>query len=214
MIEYGKTEFWLGLNFLFGLFAVSEVIMAKEKGGKKGLAPRIESEAKALALPLIEQAGCTLWDVCFEKEGAMWYLRVLFDSEEGIDSDRCEEISKPVNELFDKQGFIEQVDILEIGTPGIFKKLRKPEHFREYIGKRIRAQVKSDKGERFVIGSLDEYDEENSQIVIDGETIRLKACIKVNAEPLDIETQLDEIEEDETLEQSETEEAVDEGNIE
>lgn len=204
MIEYGKTEFWLGLNFLYGLFAVSEVVMAKEKGGKKGLAPKIESEARALALPLIEQAGCTLWDVCFEKEGAMWYLRVLFDSEDGIDSDRCEEISKPVNELFDKQGFIEQVDILEIGTPGIFKKLRKPEHFREFIGKRVRAQVKSDKGERFVIGSLDEYDGDKAEIVIDGERIRLKACIKVNAEPSDIEEQLDVIEEDEASEAAES----------
>lgn len=214
MIEYGKTEFWLGLNFLFGLFAFSEVIMAKEKGGKKGLAPRIEREAKALAQPLIEQAGCTLWDVCFEKEGAMWYLRVLFDSDESIDSDRCEEISKPVNELFDKQGFIEQVDILEIGTPGIFKKLRKPEHFREFIGKRIRAQVKSDKGERFVIGLLDEYDDENAEIVIDGEKIRLKSCIKVNAEPSDIEAQFDGIEEDEILEGAETQEADTESEAE
>lgn len=187
--------------------------MAKEKGGKKGLAPRIESEAEALALPLIERAGCRLWDVLFEKEGAMWYLRVLFDSDEGIDSDRCEEISKPVNELFDKQGFIEQVDILEIGTPGIFKKLRRPEHFREYIGKRVRAQVKSDKGERFVIGILDEYDRENSEIVIDGEKIRLKACIKVNAEPSDFETRLEELEDEdnEASDKSESEEATGEG---
>ena len=72
--------------------------------------------------------------------------------------------------------------------------------------------MKSDKGERFVIGNLDEYEEENSQIVIDGETIRLKACIKVNAEPSDIETQLDEIEDDETLlEESETEKSADGG---
>lgn len=165
--------------------------MAKEKGGKKGLAPRIESEARALVLPLIEQAGCALWDVCFEKEGALWYLRVLFDSEDGIDSDRCEEISKPINELFDKQAFIEQADILEIGTPGIYKKLRKPEHFREHIGKRVRAQVKSDKGERFVIGLLDEYDEEKSEIVADGERVRLKSCIKVNAEPSEDEIRWD-----------------------
>lgn len=207
MIEYGKTEFWLGLNFLFGLFAVSEVFMAKEKGGKKGLAPRIESEARALALPLVEQAGCALWDVCFEKEGAMWYLRVLFDNEEGIDSDQCEEISKPINDLFDKQKFIEQVDILEIGTPGIFKKLRNPEHFREYVGKRVRAQVKSDKGERFVIGNLDEYDEDRAEIVIDGELIRLKACIKVNAEPSEIEEigEIEDIEKIENIEASEDE---------
>ena len=103
---------------------------------------------------------------------------------------------------------------MEIGTPGIFKKLRKPEHFREFIGKRIRAQVKSDKGERFVIGLLDEYDDENAEIVIDGEKIRLKSCIKVNAEPSDIEAQFDGIEEDEILEGAETQEADTESEAE
>ena len=32
--------------------------MAKEKGGKKSLAPKIEEEALRLAKPLIEKAGC------------------------------------------------------------------------------------------------------------------------------------------------------------
>ncbi|MCM1298657.1 MAG: ribosome assembly cofactor RimP [Firmicutes bacterium] len=169
--------------------------MAKEKGGKKALAPKIEQEAAALALPLLKEAGCDLWDVCFEKEGAMWYLRVLFDCKDGVDSDRCEEISKPINLLFDDQKFIEQVDILEIGTPGLYKKLRKPEHFRTEAGERIRAQVKTEKGETFIIGILQDYSEENGTITVDGQQIKLSKCIKVNLEPLDDEAaeEIDEI---------------------
>lgn len=161
--------------------------MAKEKGGKKALAPKIEQEATALALPLLEKAGCELWDVCFEKEGAMWYLRLLFDKEGGVDSDSCEEISKPINQLFDKQKFIEQIDILEIGTPGIYKRLRKPQHFKAEMGERIRAQVKTEKGETFIIGILQDYDEEQGIIKIDGQEIKLSKCIKVNLEPPDEE---------------------------
>jgi len=174
-------------NLKFLRYNLKRLRMAKEKGGKRALAPKIEAEAEALALPLVEEAGCVLWDVCFEKEGAMWYLRVLFDNEEGIDSDICEEISKPINELFDKQSFIEQVDILEIGTPGVYKKLRKPEHFRLCTGERIRAQVKTEKGEKFVIGKLDDYDHEQREIVVGGERIRLAKCVKVNSEPEDDE---------------------------
>lgn len=151
------------------------------------MAPMIEEQATDAALPLLEQAGCELWDVCFEKEGAMWYLRVLFDREGGVDSDSCEEISKPINELFDKQPFIEQVDILEIGTPGISRRLRKPEHFRAWLGERVRAQVKTEKGETYVTGTLDDYDEEKNEITVNGETVMLKKCIKVNAEPDDYE---------------------------
>lgn len=157
--------------------------MAKEKGGKKALAPKIEQEATALALPLLKEAGCDLWDVCFEKEGAMWYLRVLFDKEGGVDSDQCEEISKPINRLFDKQDFIGQVDILEIGTPGLYKRLRKPEHFRTEMGERIRAQVKTEKGEEFIIGILQDYNGESGEITVDGRQIKLSKCIKVNSEP-------------------------------
>ena len=147
------------------------------------MAPRIEQQATEAALPLLEQAGCVLWDVCFEKEGAMWYLRVLFDREGGVDSDACEEISRPINELFDKQPFIEQVDILEIGTPGISRRLRKPEHFKEWLGQTVRAQVKTEKGETYLTGPLDDYNEEKNEITVNGETVMLKKCIKVNAEP-------------------------------
>ena len=183
--------------------------MAKEKGGKRALAPKIEEQARKLALPIVEQNGCKLWDVCFEKEGAMWYLRVLFDladtDSESLDSDRCEEISKPINELFDKQSFIEQVDILEIGTPGIYKKLRTSEHFQSCMGKRITAQVKAEKGEEFVTGILDGYDEDNNEIVVEGRVIKLSKCIKVNLdEETDEYEELEEIDETENEEETET----------
>ena len=154
------------------------------------MAPKIEQQATEAALPLLEQAGCDLWDVCFEKEGAMWYLRVLFDREGGVDSDSCEEISRPINELFDKQPFIEQVDILEIGTPGISRRLRKPEHFRQWLGQPVRAQVKTEKGETYIMGTLDDYNEEKNEITVDGETVMLKKCIKVNAEPYDSDEEI------------------------
>ena len=154
------------------------------------MAPKIEQQATEAALPLLEQAGCDLWDVCFEKEGAMWYLRVLFDREGGVDSDSCEEISRPINELFDRQPFIEQVDILEIGTPGISRRLRKPEHFNAWLGERVRAQVKTEKGETYITGTLDGYDEEKSEITVNGETVKLQKCIKVNAEPDESDTDL------------------------
>lgn len=163
--------------------------MTKEKGGKRALAPKIEEQAKKLALPIIEKNGCKLWDVRFEKEGAMWYLRVLFDLLDdnggGLDSDRCEEISKPINDLFDKQAFIAQVDILEIGTPGIYKRLRTPEHFQSCMGQRVTAQVKTEKGEEFVTGALEAYDEEKGLLSIGGRELRISKCIKVN---LDEET--------------------------
>ena len=117
----------------------------------------------------------------------MWYLRILFDKEGGVDSDECEEISRPINELIDKQDFIGSIDILEIGSPGLSKKLRKPEHFTACTGEKIRVTIRDDKGKEVsVFGTLGAYDEEKSEITLisDGESKVFKTaeCVKINSD--------------------------------
>mgnify|MGYP003292938441 CR=1 FL=1 len=148
---------------------------------------KIEDRAYELVKPIIEENGYTLWDVCFEKEGAMWYLRILFDKEGGMDSDECEEISRPLNELIDRQDFIGNIDMLEIGTPGLSKKLRKPEHFEACTGEKIRVTVRDEKGKEIsVFGVLSAYDREKNEITLetDGENriMCVSDCVKINSD--------------------------------
>ncbi len=138
-------------------------------------------------MPIIGQYGLKLWDVCFEKEGAMWYLRILVDKDGGIDSDECEEISAPINAAMDKQDFIKNVDILEVGSPGLTKKLRLPEHFRACMGERVRVTKRDKKGKEFSIyGTLAAYSEEQGTITLtdeNGQTeLSLSECVKVNSD--------------------------------
>ncbi len=117
----------------------------------------------------------------------MWYLRILFDKDGGVDSDECEEISRPLNELIDKQDFIGNIDILEIGSPGLSKKLRKPEHFISCKGEKIRATVRDDKGKEVsVFGVLSEYNEEKNEIILDNDgeitTLSIPECVKINSD--------------------------------
>ena len=154
----------------------------KENGG------RIEERAYALAAPILEEKGYKLWDVCFEKEGAMWYLRILFDKEGGIDSDECEEVSEPLNKLIDKQDFIGKIDILEIGSPGLTKRLRRPQHFKSCIGEKIRVTVRNEKGKEVsIFGTLLGYDDENNSFTLEkdsGETenFAVSDCVKINSD--------------------------------
>lgn len=148
---------------------------------------KTEELAREAVMPIIEQYGLRLWDVCFEKEGAMWYLRILVDKDGGLDSDECEEISRPINDIIDKQDFIKSIDILEVGSPGLTKKLRRPEHFKACIGERIRVTRRDEKGKEFsVYGTLTAYDEENGSFTADcdGETrsFAVSECVKVNSD--------------------------------
>lgn len=148
---------------------------------------RIEERAYEAVAPVVEEKGYKLWDVCFEKEGAMWYLRILLDKDGGIDSDECEEISGPVNKIIDAQDFIDKIDILEVGSPGLTKKLRKPEHFRACTGEKIRVTMRDEKGkENSVYGILAGYDEAAETILLRDEkeekTIALAECVKINSD--------------------------------
>ena len=42
-----------------------------------------------LAAPVVEQAGCSLWDVEYVKEAGEWFLRVYIDKEGGVSIDDC-----------------------------------------------------------------------------------------------------------------------------
>ena len=54
---------------------------------------KVTDAVAALALPVVESAGCSLWDVEYVKEAGAWYLRVYIDKEGGVSIDDCEAVS-------------------------------------------------------------------------------------------------------------------------
>ena len=99
--------------------------MAKQSGGNT--AQRVE----ALVRPTVEGMGLRLWDVVFEKEGPDWYLRVLIDKTDGttMDTDTCADVSHALDPILDEADPIEQSYYLEVGSPGLGRKLTRPEHY-------------------------------------------------------------------------------------
>jgi len=96
---------------------------------------------KALALPVLEEMGLELWDLRFEKEGSEWYLRYFIDKEGGVTIQDCETFSKAVDKLLDQVDPIEQSYVLEVSSPGIERRLTRPEHFERYVGSRIHLRL-------------------------------------------------------------------------
>ena len=94
-----------------------------------------------LAQPIAEELGLFLWDVRFEKEGSVWYLRVLIDKDGGVDMNDCEAYTRPINKALDEADPIQQSYVLECGSPGLGRELRREEHFRVCIGDVIRIRL-------------------------------------------------------------------------
>ena len=74
--------------------------------------------------PIVEEHGCSLWDVEYVKEGADMYLRITIDSEEGINIEDCEKMHRAIDPLLDEADPIEEAYHLEISSPGIERELK------------------------------------------------------------------------------------------
>lgn len=131
-------------------------------------------KVRELALPLCDELGLFLWDVRFEKEGASWYLRVFIDKDGGVDMDDCEAFTRPFNKILDDADPVAQSYVLEVGSPGLGRDLKRPEHFLACIGDEIRVRtIRPIDGERDFIGILMSF-EKNSFVIAQSEEDRVE----------------------------------------
>lgn len=114
--------------------------MAKAKNKAAG-GGSTAAVVEALVRPVVEEMDLRLWDIRFEKEGPDWYLRVLIDRDVPLDTDTCEAVSRAIDPLLDKADPIEQSYYLEVGSPGLGRRLTRPEHFAAYTGQKCAAHL-------------------------------------------------------------------------
>lgn len=132
--------------------------MAGKKSGNT--VARVYEIAKPIALEL----GFTIWDIEFEKEGSLWYLRVFIDKQNGmIDMTDCENMTRPLSKVLDDTDPIEQGYVLEVGSPGLGRMLKREEHFKEYIDCPLKIRyIREIDGTKEFVGILKEYNSKNS----------------------------------------------------
>lgn len=90
-----------------------------------------------LAAPAVAAAGCELWDVEYVREAGVWYLRLYLDKEGGVDIIDCENVSRVVSDLLDEADPIEGSYVLEVSSAGADRPLKKPAHFRQFLGAEV-----------------------------------------------------------------------------
>ena len=112
----------------------------------------------ALALPVVEGAGCALWDVEYVKEAGQWFLRVYIDREGGVSIDDCEAVSRPLSDLLDEADPIEGSYTFEVSSAGADRTLKKPEHFAAFVGSEVEVKLyRAQDGRKDWVGVLEAY---------------------------------------------------------
>ena len=119
---------------------------------------KVTDAVAALALPVVEGAGCALWDVEYVKEAGTWYLRVYIDKEGGVSIDDCEAVSRPLSDLLDQADPIEGSYTFEVSSAGADRPLKKPEHFAQFQGAEVEVKLyRPREGRKEFVGTLRGY---------------------------------------------------------
>ena len=97
----------------------------------------IESHTEELVTPILDRMGFLLYDTEYVKVGTDYYLRVYIEKEGGITVDDCEAVSREMNELLDKEDYVEGSYIFEVSSPGLGRTLKKDKHLQMSLGEEV-----------------------------------------------------------------------------
>ena len=136
---------------------------------------KVTDTVAALAAPIVEEAGCSLWDVEYVKEAGTWFLRVYIDKEGGVSIDDCEAVSRPLSDKLDEADPIEGSYTFEVSSAGADRVLKKPEHFAQYQGQEVEVKLYRPRdGRKEFVGLLQSWEDGDVTLDIGGAPARFE----------------------------------------
>ena len=130
-----------------------------------------EARTEELITPILERMHFELVDVEYVKEGGTWYLRAYIDKEGGITVNDCEAVAREMNEILDREDFVEDSYVFEVSSPGLGRPLKKEKDYVRSMGKKIEIRTyRAINREKEFYGILSAYDENTVTIKTEDET--------------------------------------------
>ena len=131
---------------------------------------KVTDTVAALAIPVVEAAGCSLWDVEYVKEAGQWFLRLYIDKEGGISIDDCEAVSRPMSDLLDEADPIEGSYVFEVSSAGADRVPKTDAHFEQFMGAEVEVKLYRPRdGRKEFVGLLRTHNDGDVTVEINGE---------------------------------------------
>ena len=102
-----------------------------------------ETRTEELITPILDRMNFELVDVEYVKEGGAWYLR-----------------AREMNEILDREDFVEDSYVFEVSSPGLGRPLKKEKDYIRSMGKEVEIRTyRAINREKEFYGILSAYDE-------------------------------------------------------
>ena len=102
--------------------------------GETGLSKLIE--------PVVQELGCELWGIEKLQQGRQVVLKIYIESADGINVDDCARVSRQVSAILDVEDPIPGEYMLDVSSPGVERRLFKPEHFNVCKGEKVQITLR------------------------------------------------------------------------
>ena len=102
---------------------------------------KITEQVWQFAEPVVQEKGCSLWDVEYVREAGEWYLRLYIDKDGGVDINDCEAISRAVDPILDEKDPIPESYHFEVCSAGLERALKRPSDFERFMGSAIMVKL-------------------------------------------------------------------------
>ncbi|MFJ6940904.1 ribosome maturation factor RimP [Streptomyces sp. NPDC101132] len=97
---------------------------------------------RGLLEPLVDAKGLDLEDIELSRAGRRRMLRIVVDSDEGLDLDLCAELSREISDKLDETDVMGEDEYqLEVSSPGADRPLKEHRHYVRAVGRLVNFQL-------------------------------------------------------------------------
>ena len=121
---------------------------------------KLTDKIAEIARPVVEEEGCSLWDVEYVREAGTWYLRVFIDRDGGVSIDDCERVSRRLDPILDEEDPIPDSYVFEVGSAGADRELNRPGDIEQFMGSEVEVKLyRPVDGSKHYTGTLAGYED-------------------------------------------------------
>lgn len=147
----------------------------------------IATKVRSAVETLITDAGYSLWNVSYYKEGPEMILEIEIDKKGGISINDCSVVTRLIEPIIDELDPIEEAYCLQVSSAGMVRPLDREDHLmfaaENGLTVTVGLYVAVD-GKKQFVGVIESFDSEGITLLSDGKTYNftMKQISKINAE--------------------------------
>ncbi|MCX4673887.1 ribosome maturation factor RimP [Streptomyces sp. NBC_01433] len=124
---------------------------------------------RGLLEPLVSAKQLDLEEIEVSRAGRRRVLRIIVDSDEGVELDTCAELSREISEKLDESDAMgEDEYVLEVSSPGADRPLTEHRHYVRATGRLAKFQLTAEAGADELVARILAVDDEGLDLEVPG----------------------------------------------